>query len=267
MDQKNIKKANALLKQTWDEVMVPLIDKYRFNTWINGAGLSIVNANDLTNTKGANSIIRAILLAQSALNNKFVPRDGRVCFIKETLSVETKLAEELNYNANFTGKAIVNGECARMGGLPIVSVPDDWMPAGVNFFIKYKRATADPTKLRMLRAINTVPGYYGTYLEGLTRFDSFVLANKANGIIVHAKNGITAEPVPSLSSNKIVLTSAGATIKYTTDGSNPKTSPTAQTYSTSLTVEPGKILRAYAAKANEVNSSILTIAESDVKAS
>jgi len=268
MDQKNIKKANALLKQTWDEVMVPLIDKYRFNTWINGAGLSITNANDLTNTKGTNSVVRAILLAQSALNNKFVPRDGRVCFIKETLSVETKLAEELGYNANFTGKAIVNGECARMGGLPIVSVPDDWMPAGVNFFIKYKRATADPTKLKMLRALSQVQGIYGTVLEGLTRFDSFVLANKANGIIVHAKNGIAVEPAATLSSSKIVLASSGATaIKYTTDGSNPKTSPTAHTYSSPLTVEAGKILRAYATKTGSINSSILTIAESDVKAS
>jgi len=240
MDQKSIKKANSLLKQTWDEVMVPLIDKYRLRTWANGAGQTIINATPLTNAKGSSSIVRAILTAQSALNNKFVPRDGRVCFIGETLSIETKLAEELGYNQSFTGKAIVNGECARMGGLPIVSVPDEWLPTGVEFMLKYKRATADPTKLKMLRALTTVPGLYGTRLEGLTRYDSFVLANKANGILVYAQSGVSNPGTISVSSGKLVLSNAAniTSAKYTDDGSNPKTSATAKTLTSGTTTAP-----------------------------
>lgn len=236
MDQKNVKKANAMLKQTWDEVMVPEIDQYRLKTWANGAGLATINATALTHQ----TIVRALLTAQSALNNKFVPRDGRVCFITETMAIETKLAEQLTHNQNFTQKALVNGECARLGGLPIVSVPDEWMPAGVEFMIKYKRSTADPTKLKMLRALNQVQGIYGTVLEGLTRYDSFVLANKANGILVYAQSGVSTPGTISVSSGKLVLSNAAniTSAKYTDDGSNPKTSATAKTLTSGTTTAP-----------------------------
>ena len=258
MDQKSIKKANALLKQTWDEVMVPEIDKYRFSTWGNGAGLSITNANALTHQ----TIIRAILTAQSKLNNAFVPRDGRVCFIKETVAIEAKLAEQLTHNQNFTQKALVNGECARLGGLPIVSVPDDWMPAGVEFMIKYKRATADPTKLKMLRALNTVQGIYGTVLEGLTRYDSFVLKNKVNGIIVVGPaTGVVTVGTISVASSKLTLSDAtsGASFKFTTDGSNPKTSTTASTLTSGTTAAPaaGTKIKVYGSKTGMTNSGIV----------
>ena len=259
MDQKNIKKANALLRQTWDEVMVPEIDKYRLTTWANGAGLTVLNTTALTNQ----TIVRALLESQSKLNNKFVPRDGRVCFITETMAVETQLADQLVHNDNFTTKALVNGECARLGGLPIVSVPDEWMPAGVEFMIKYKRSTADPTKLKMLRALNQVQGIYGTVLEGLTRYDSFVLANKANGILVYGKDAAAMVTVGtiSVSSSKLTLTNAtaGATFKYTDDGSNPKTSDTAKTLTSGTTAAPasGTTIKVYGYKTGLLNSGIV----------
>ena len=259
MDQKNIKKANAMLKQTWDEVMVPEIDKYRLKTWANGAGLSVLGSAALTNK----TIIRTLLESQSKMNNRFVPRDGRVCFMKETLSVETKLAEELGYNDAFTSKALVNGQCARLGGLPIVSVPDEWMPTGVDFMIKYKRSSADPTKLKMLRALNQVQGIYGTVLEGLTRYDSFVLANKANGILVFGHEAAAMVDVGTIgvSNSKLTLTgaTAGATFKYTVDGSNPKTSETADTLTSGTTAAPasGTRVKVYGEKTGLLNSGIV----------
>jgi hypothetical protein len=259
MDQKNIKKANALLKQTWDEVMVPEIDQYRLQTWANGAGLGVLNATALTNK----TIVRAMLTSQAALNNKYVPRDGRVYFIGETLAVETKLAEELGYNEAFTSKAIVNGQCARLGGLPIVSVPDSWMPAGVEFMIKYKRATADPTKLKMLRALNQVRGIYGTVLEGLTRYDSFVLANKANGILVYGNDAakIVTVGTVSVSNSKLALANAtaGATFYFTEDGTNPKVSETRQVLTSGTTAAPasGTLVKVYGEKTGMTNSGIV----------
>ena len=257
MDQKSIKKANALLKQTWDEVMVPEIDQYRLKTWMDGAGLTRI---DSALAKG--TVIEALLTAQAALNNKLVPRDGRVCFVTETLAVKCKLASELINNQPFTSKALVNGEVTRLGGMPIVAVPDSWFPSGIEFMIKYKRATADPTKLKMLRALNQVQGVYGTVLEGLTRYDSFVLANKANGIYVYGTSGSIVTPgTISVSNSKLTLTgaTASADFVFTTDGSNPKVSDTAATLTSGTTAAPasGTLIKVAGSKTGMVDSGIV----------
>lgn len=255
-DQKNIKKANAVLKQIWDEQMVPMIDKDRLVTWANGAGNVVINATALNKS----TIVAAILTGGSVLNNSFVNRDGRVCFITESMAVECKLASELQYNEAYTSKTIVNGQISKLNGMPIVAVPDDWMPAGVEFMIKYKRASADPMKLKMLRAHTNAPGYAGTLLEGLVRFDSFVLSQKANGIYVYSKSDAVATPTISISSHTVTLasTTAGATIYYTLDGSNPKTSATRGVYDSSNkpTSTAGATVRAYAEKSGSLNSGI-----------
>ena len=257
-DQKNIKKANAVLKQIWDEQMVPEIDKYRLQTWANGAGHTVINSTALTKS----TIIEQILKAQAHLNNKLVNRDGRVCFITETMAVQTKLASELSYNPAYTSKAIVNGEVARLGGLPIVAIPDDWMPTGIEFMVKYKRASTDPTKLKMLRVLSHVQGIYGDVLEGLTRYDSFVLANKADGIYVYGTGSILPEPTITVASGTATMSSTNATtIYYTTDGSNPKTSSTRAAYNGSSkpgSLTEGTVIKAYGEASGYTSSGIAT---------
>lgn len=250
-DQKSIKKAQAIMKDTWDEEVVPVQDMYRLQTWAEGAGVGAIGAALTSKT-----IVKAILDAQAALNNRLAPREGRVCFISETLAVECKLAAELAYNQNYTQKTIVNGEICRLGGLPIVAVPDHYMPAGVQFMIKWKGATADPQKLKMLRVLNEVQGIYGPVMEGLVRYDSFVLAQKANGIYTFSLTG-SAVAAPTITVSGSTATIAGeGTIKYTTDGSNPKMSKTVQEGKT-VTLTGSGIVRAIAVDGGKTS----TIAE------
>ncbi len=253
-DQMDMKRANSVLKQIWDEQMVPEIDKYRLQTWADGAGLGHLNSTALTKS----TIIEAMLEAHAAMNNKLVPRDKRVVFVTETMAVKCKLAAELQYNESYTSKAIVNGQIAKLNNCPIVAVPDEWLPAGVEFMIKYKRASADPTKLKMLRAHTKPQGYAGSLLEGLTRYDSFVLAQKANGIYVYAKDGVVARPTATMSSGAVTLSCAttGAAIKYTTDGTNPKVSDSAMTYTSPVSVSADTKFRFFGEKSGLVSSAI-----------
>ena len=86
--------------------------------------------------------------------------------------------------------------------------------------------------------------------------DSFVLDAKVDGIFVHAVSGIC--PVPAFEgTDEVEITCEGAdVIRYTTDGSNPKTSPTARVYTAPVALEAGQTLRAYGAKEGLVNSPI-----------
>jgi len=260
-DQLFVKKAVAYLKQMWDERYIPEIDTYRLKTWANGAGLGALNGTALTKT----TVMEALLTAHAALDDMNVPAENRATFVRSDVCVSCKLAAELGHNEAFTSKAIVRGQIGVINDSPIISVPKSRMPAGVEFIIKYKQSSADPMKLRMLRANDNAPGYAGTLMEGLCRYDSFVLAQKANGIYIYAQSGMCAPLTGdngTTSAGKVTLAcaTAGSTIKYTVDGSNPKTSATAANYSAAFTSPAaGTLIRAYAAKSGLINSPIFEL--------
>lgn len=260
-DQMFIKKSQAYLKQVWDEQFVPVIDQYRLKTWAEGAGLGTVNATALTSA----TVTRAIMNGHKELNNRRVPRANRVCFVTETLAIECQLADELKYNAAVTSKTVVNGQITKISGYPVVAVPDDLMPTGVEFMIKYKEASVDPMKMKMLRVKTDSENVCGSLMQGLVRYDSFVLAQKCNGIYVYANKGVVEAPtgdIGNTTSGKVTLTCAtsGAAIKYTVDGTNPKVSSTAKAYSAAFaTPADGTVIRAYASKAGSISSAIFEL--------
>ena len=254
-DQGFVKKAVMYLKQVWDEVYVPEIDKYRLQRWANGAATVEVNATALT--KG--TVVEAMLSAQAALDDLGVPHENRFIFAKSSIIIKYKLADEFKTADGIMTKYAIKGQKGEVDGSPLIGVPDSYMPAGVNFMIKYKKASADPMKLKILRAHENAPGIAGTLMEGLCRYDSFVLANKANGIYVHAQSGACTTPTIEIASNQATMTAGGGeTIKYTVDGTNPKTSETAEVYNSSSkpTIPSGATVRAYAYKTGTVNSGI-----------
>lgn len=245
-DQMFKKRSAAYLKQTWDERYVPAIDTYRLGIWANGAGLGAVNGTVLTKATFAEKY----LLAHAALDDADVPQEGRIAFVRNDICVAAKLAQELQYNQNYTQKSILNGQIADIV-CPVIATPTSRMPSGVEFMIKYKRASADPVKLRLLRANDNAPGIAGTLMEGLVRYDSFVMAQKADGIYVYAQ--YMDAPVTAIaensSDNKLLFTLSGTatgTLYYTIDGTNPKVSGTRST----LTVTAASSVATAAALAN-----------------
>lgn len=250
-----IRKANAYLKQVWDEKYVPEIDKYRLKTWANGAGQGKIDSSALTKT----TIMEAILKGHAALDDAYVPTENRATFVRSDVAVACKLATELNNNQTYTSKAIIRGQIGEINGSPVISVPFSIMPAGVEFMIKYKQASADPMKLKMLRANSDAPGYAGTLMEGLARYDSFVMANKADGIYIYAQSGVSAIPAGSTSSGKVTLVATGGTtIYYTVDGTNPKQNASKSTYSTSFTCTAGVTVLAYSVTSGSLDSPVLS---------
>lgn len=259
-EQFNIKHANSILKTNWDEVVTPEVDQYRLRAWMNGAGQGAISSTALTKS----NIVEAIMTAGTGLSNKFVPKKNRTLFIRETLYIATKLASEITGIDTLGAKAVRDGSVGTLDGMKIVPVPDSYFPDGVNFMIKYKGATVDPMTLKVLRVQKNPLGFDADVGECRYIHDSFVLGNKADGIYVHAKDGVCAAPAgdTTTAAGKVTLTCAtsGASIRYTTDGSNPKTSDTAADYSAAFTAPAaGSVVKAYAAKAGLLDSAILTL--------
>jgi hypothetical protein len=196
------------------------------------------------------------------MSNKLVPKKNRVLFINETVYISAKLASTVLYNEKLTDDAIRRGVVGYLDGMEVIPVPDSYLPAGINFIIKYKDATVDPMKLKHLSVYKDPQDIDGEL--GRCRFyhDSFVLDNYVDGIYVHAKSDTLSLSIAT-TSNKVVPTAANATgVKYTLDGSNPKTaaSPTtmlAASFSTGVTLTAGQVFRGYAYADDYTNSAIV----------
>ncbi len=257
-DQLNIKHCNSQLKSNWDEVCAPAIDKYRFAKWANGAGLGALNGTALT----SGTVLSAIMTAGAAMSNKIVPKKNRVLFVSETLFIKCKLSTEVLAIEALGRKSVANGSIGTLDGMDVIPVPDSYLPTGINFIIKYRDSTVDPLKLKTLRVQKNPIGFDADVGECRFYHDSFVLDNKINGIYVHAQSGMLAAPTLTNTSNTIKFACTNATgVKYTVDGTNPKTSASAETvlaadFNTGVALSAGETMLAYAYGSGYVNSPI-----------
>ena len=177
--QYDVKQATQALKRQIDEVITPEIDIYRFNAWCTGAGT----------TKGSETItksnaVEAIFSGGLALSNAKVPKKNRTLFIKETVYLQAKLADQVIGVDKLGEKVLSNGSVGMMDGMNVVPVPDSYLPSDVNFLIKYKGATVDPIQLKTYRILKDQMGVDGDVVEGRIIYDSFVLETRDMGIYV-----------------------------------------------------------------------------------
>lgn len=252
-----IRQATVYMKQMTDNVCTPYFDRYRLSQWANGAGLGTLNSTQLDK----DTVVKAILNASAEMNDVGVPSNDRVCYIRSDIGVELAVSGVLTNSQAWIDKRIIRGKIGEIDGMPIVSTPKSYFPDdGIEFMIKYRNATADPFELRKMKTNEDPSGRFGTEMEGLFYFGSFVLGSMSNGVYVYAASGVLPAPTISVSSNVVTISAgsgvSGTTIKYTTDGSDPKTSNTAQTYSSTITITADTKFRAYQSKTGSVNSPI-----------
>lgn len=256
-EQFNIKKAQETLKRQIKEKYAPMIDKYRFGRWLNGAG----QVNGLSAAPNKSTIISSMVKMHYALTGKAVPVRGRTYIVPIGMIDKVVLADEFHYSDALTTKILSNGEIGTFLGVPLKPVPDDYLPSGVYFACTYKPACISPVKLQDYK-INTTPqGVSGDLVEMRLIYDAFVDGTKADGIYVAASEDVCcAAPTVEIASNTATMTSttSGATILYTVDGSDPRYSKSALTYNASAkpTIEAGATVRACATKSGSFQSGV-----------
>jgi len=238
-EQMNVKGAAKCLRREIDEQVTPAVDKYRLLKWAQNAGLGACLAAAPTKS----TIMGFILDATAAMDNALVTPTGRKMFVKTSVYKVLKQADEFLSVEKIADRALRRGVVGEIDGMEVVKVPDSWMPADVYFMIVQKSACISPVKLQDYKLHKDPPGISGSLAEGRILYDAFVIGARQKGIYVAAASGKRCTE-PTISPNggaytagttTVTLTAgSGEVIKYTLDGSDPKTSSTAQTYSSAI---------------------------------
>ena len=245
-DQAIEKSAGKALRRQLDEKTIPGMDKYRLKKWALGANIQLRPENKPT----VKTIVELIIDANAAMTDALVPLEDRTIFLP------TQVYKLLKQNPDFISvdalgeKALAKGVVGEVDGCQVKPVPKGYLPEGVYFLIKYKGSTVDPVQLKKYDVLKTVQGYAGSVVQGVTYYDAFVLGAKGDGLAVCGSADLILDaPTLSIASHAVTATApTGASVLYTTDGTNPRYSATAKTYSAAVTLQEGEVFKCVSVK-------------------
>lgn len=256
-DQLDVKKAGEALQMQLDEKVIPEQDKWALRQWAFNAGKSAVIADSTKAT-----IIGLIADGHAFLDNNLVPNDGRFTYIGATKYNQVRMSDEILAVDPMAVQALGKGVVGMLFDSYLVRVPDSYLPTGVQFMIMHKEAGIAPKKLHTLRVLTEVQGVDGAVLEGHHYYDAFVIGKKAVGIYagVLTANKVATPVITNASNSCTVGAVAGVTFKYTIDGSDPRYSKTAVTYSGAVVLTTGKTIKVAGFAADKCVSDVATSA-------
>lgn len=253
VEQFNVKKAGAVMKAHRDEQIIPEVDTYRLSKWAKEAGIHQELAAAPTKT----TIVSQIIELHNKMLDAGVP-DQITLVISRSYLPTLKLSTEWTALDSLGGKTLPKGTIGEFDNMPTKPMSSSKMPANVPFMLIYKGAVIAPMKIDTFKGHVDPVGLSGDLLEFRMLHDAFVLGKKANGVAVACLPGsVTATPTIAVSDGKATITCAGATIYYTTDGSDPRYSVDAKVYTAAVAVTAGDQVRAYAVKDGMFNSAVV----------
>lgn len=255
-EQFNMKKAGAVMKAHRDEQIIPAIDTYRLNKWAAEGGIH----KQLDAAPSKTNIVSQIIELHNEMLDAGVPEQITLLIARSYLPY-LKLSSEWTALDSLGGKTLPKGTIGEFDGMAVKPVTTKRMPANVPFMMIYKGAVISPVKIDTFKGHIDPPGLSGDLLEFRMLYDAFVLGKKAAGVAVACLPGtVTATPTVSQSSGDLNITCAtsGATLYYTTDGSDPRYSKDAKVFTGSSAPDAikGTTYRAYAVAAGKFASAV-----------
>ena len=258
-DQNGIKAAGKMLSLQISEKAIPLMDKYSFNR-LSQLGGNIAG-DDSAITKS--NVCERITKGTTYMDDHEVPSFGRTLFVPSEVYAKLRLSEEFKSCDRLMDKSLTKGQVGTYDNMRVVKVPASRWPENVNFMIVHKRAACAPVKLNDTKFHKDPPGISGALLEGRQYYDLFVFGAKCDGVYVEVNTGSgkgSICEVPDVSPNgQIICVTEGATIKYTTDGTDPRYSVTAKIGTSADVTTEGTVVSAYAYKDGFFPSAVKTV--------
>ena len=221
--------AGAWMNEQIKGVVTPSTEKYAIGQWVRNAG-TVYAAEERPN---AENIVEMLAEGVRALTDAFVPEDERYLYITSEMFTYLKLADQFLGVDCLAEKALSKGILGEFMGAKVVVLPASYMPENCFALLARKESLLLPRKISSFKTHNNPPGIDGWLMEGRVYYDAFVIGANCSGVwAMVLGSSQQAAPVISFTSNKLTITSSGASqIKYTLDGSDPRFDAHAKNYS------------------------------------
>ena len=247
-DQNGIKEAGKMLALQVSEQAIPLMDKYSFERLSKLGGKIVGESSAITKTNVCERITRGT----THMDDSEVPSSGRTLFVPSETYAKLRLSEEFQGCDKLMEKSLTKGQVGMYDNMRVVKVPRSRWPENVNFMIVHEHAACAPVKLNDTKYHKDPPGISGALLEGRQYYDLFVFGAKCDGVYVEVNTasgaGVICEAPVISTSGTITCATEGASVKYTTDGSDPRYSMTAKIGEQFDVSDSGTVVKAYAYK-------------------
>lgn len=179
LDSMGALNAGRALRRQQDERIIPEVDKYRLERMARFAGRVEL---DIYEGAADKKPYERLLEANQYLDDRCVPRPGRVCFVTGAFRTKLQLDENFVKAADIDPETRIRGQVGEADLTPIVSVPLGYLPDGICMLLAHPAATVAPSKLAEYKMHENPPGINGTLCEGRIYYDAFVLKNKKDAI-------------------------------------------------------------------------------------
>lgn len=173
--------AGKALARQQDEVITPAIDAYRLSSMARNAGHVEVGSYEGTGNAGP---YERFLDAMAYLDDRKVPKAGRMIYVTSKFYKRLKLDDSFIKAKDIDTNKLTNGQVGAIDGVPVITAPLGYLPAGVSFLVCHSIATTAPQKIADYRVHDNPPGINGQLVEGRVYYDAFVLDNKRDALYV-----------------------------------------------------------------------------------
>lgn len=233
----------------------PARDSFALKTWAEKAGtyLEAATAPDETD------VFDYVFDAKAKVNGR-LPLSGLTLFANDSTFKAIKKAAIVVQDI---GGEAFQGRAFNIDGLKVVWMPEFTQQSGLYFVMVHEKSAVSASLPQMIRTNDAYPGVNGTVVEYVLRFGADVISALNIGVVacVAPANKVEDTTITLTDSHYAIATdTSAATIKYTLDGTDPRTSSTASTYS--APIDPpssGTIIKAAASKTGLFNSNITSL--------
>lgn len=246
LDQNLTKRAADMLRLQINEKSTPAADRYALRRFAMMAGTIAESAEAPTKS----NVISLIAEGAQALDDGLVPDEGRYLYLTSAMYKLVCTSDEFAAVPNLGEKSVAKGVAGEVFGMQVVRVPQSYMPENCYFLITHKDAVLLPYKISDAKVHNDPVGVSGALIEGRHYYDAFVLGAKCAGVYALVEAGkVTAVPAITVADGTATLAceTAGAAMRYTLDGSDPRYSDSAKDYTGGIALTEDDTVRAFAA--------------------